>query len=125
MRSSLLVAAVLLCACAAEEETTPASGATTGGGGEPATTTGPTGGQGAGGSGGSSSEAPFPIPDWPMGTPEDHGLDSAGLEEAAAVASELGALGDRERIDVRLEDLEQRQRPVVSAGVVVRDRSVE
>jgi CubicO group peptidase (beta-lactamase class C family) len=92
MRSHLLVAAVLLCACAADEETTPAPGATTVGSSGDTVTTGPTGGQvGGTGGGGGAAEAPFPIPDWPTGSPEDHGLDSAALEEAAAAAAQLGS----------------------------------
>jgi CubicO group peptidase (beta-lactamase class C family) len=47
---------------------------------------GATGGGGAGGSG-----VPYPVPDWSVGTPAEHGMDPVKLEAAAAVAEQEGS----------------------------------
>ncbi len=44
------------------------------------------GSPGEGDDAGEVAQVPWPIPDWPTGAPEEHGIDPAKLDEAAAVA---------------------------------------
>ena len=99
---ALAALSTLLVACGdaadAPADDGPAAGGTTASASSSTASAGAGGGatSGAGGgattgSGGSTTAVAYPDPDWAMGAPEDHGLDPAKLEEAAAAAEGTGS----------------------------------
>jgi CubicO group peptidase (beta-lactamase class C family) len=83
-----------LVGCEAHEgpvDPSEAGGAGTGGGAPSTTTTETWGPAASTGAGGDSGGPGFPIPDWPVGAPEDHGFDPAALAHAVAVAEAEGS----------------------------------
>jgi CubicO group peptidase (beta-lactamase class C family) len=88
---SLALAALIslgLAACGGDETAVPpahnraSGGADASAGGSSSSTTR------TAGAGGSAAEVPYPTPNWPEGSPADHGLDPTQLEAAALVAQQ-------------------------------------
>lgn len=100
--STLALLLSFVAGCGSSDDSGPKSSSTGGtGGAAGSTSTGGTstggtssggtsaGGQSAGGGSAGATGIEYPVPDWKSGTPEDHGLDSAALDDAIAVAADL------------------------------------